>query len=262
MSRNYELLQRIELDRKQADLDEATLDRGADSGAPINAKRNSTIPCDARSRILPAELDPEIFGLVQRLFLRPRDRTMRCVVFFAPGSGLEGGASVCVRTAEALSAHSRGSVCVVDANFSAPTMHHLYSIDNNVGLSEALVQAAPLESYAHKVQDSNLTVIPAGSNPLGWKSAVASEVARQRLTDLCSRFDFVLIEASVNSSLNSAVMLGQFADGAVIVLEADVTRREVARNLVDELRSADVELLGAVLNNRRFPIPEKLYQIL
>ncbi len=260
MSRNYELLQRAELDRKRAASYETTLASGAGTAAQPAAGLVG-IRCDARSRLFPGEIEPEIFGLVQRLFLLARDRAPRCVVFFAPGPAPEGG-SVCVRAAEALSAHTTGSVCLVDANFSAPTMHDLYSIENNIGLSEALVQTGPLESYAHQVQESNLTVIPAGSNLLAWMSALASETARQRIAELRSRFDFVLIEASVNSSLNSAVMLGQFADGAVVVVEADVTRREVARSLIDELSAANICVLGTVLNNRRFPIPERLYQAL
>jgi protein-tyrosine kinase len=254
MSRNFQLLQRAELDRKQSVPEETTrISNGAAAASTVAVR--SDIPCDARSRIAAGEIDPEIYELVQRLFLLPTDRTPRCVVFFALGSTPQGG-SVCVRAAEALSAHSAGTVCVVDANFGAPTMHDLYSIENKVGFSESLIETEPLESYAHQVPDTNLTVIPAGSNLLAWKS----EMARHRMADLRNRFDFVLIEAPANSTFSSAVMLSQLADGAVVVVEADVTRREVARNLVDELIVANIRVLGAVLNNRRFPIPEKLYR--
>jgi protein-tyrosine kinase len=254
MSRNFQVLQRAELDRKQSDREETTGDSNAGAAASPGVARPDIL-CDARSRIPPGEIAPEIFELVQRLFLLPSDHTPRCVVFFALGQAPE-ASSVCARAAEALSAHSAGTVCVVDANFSAPTMHNLYSIENKVGFSESLIQAEPLESYAHQVPDSNLTVIPAGSNLLTWKS----EMARSRMADLRSRFDFVLIEAPAISTFSSAVMLGQLADGAVVVVEADVTRREVARNLVDELIVANIRVLGAVLSNRRFPIPERLYQ--
>jgi Mrp family chromosome partitioning ATPase len=261
MSRNFELLQRAELERKQAVPNETTTmasPAGA-AAAPVAATIN--IPCDARSRISPSDIGPEVFDLVQRLFLLPNDWTPHCVTFFSL-SGASDGSSVCARAAEALSAHSTGTVCVVDANFNAPTMHVLYSIKNSVGFSEALIQTEPLESYAHQVQESNLTVIPAGSNLLAWKSALASEAARKRLADLRSRFDYVLIEAPATSTISSAVMLSQLADGAVVVVEANDTRREVARNAVDELIAANVRVLGAVLNNRRFPIPERLYRVL
>jgi Mrp family chromosome partitioning ATPase len=88
-----------------------------------------------------------------------------------------------------------------------------------------------------------------------------SEKARRRVAELRSRFDYVLIEAPANSTISSSVILGQLADGAVVVVEANETRREVVRNAVDELSAANVRVLGAVLNNRRFPIPEKLYRM-
>jgi protein-tyrosine kinase len=256
MSRNFELLQRAELERKQALPYKATI--ASTAGAPA-IPAPTAIPCDARSRISPGDIGPEVFSLVQRLFLVPNDWTPRCVVFFSLEDAPEGG-SVCVRAAEALSAQSSGTVCVVDANFHAPTMHNLFSIENGVGFSEALVQTEPLESYAHQVQESNLTVIPAGSNLLALNCALASETARQRLAELRSRFDYILIEARAKSTIGSDVMLGQLADGAVLVVEANDTRREVARNAVDELVAANVRVLGAVLNNRRFPIPERLYR--
>jgi protein-tyrosine kinase len=256
MSRNFELLQRAELEKKQTAPHQTTVASTAGTQA-VSAP--ATIPCDARSRISPGDIGPEVFNLVQRLFLGAKDWTPRCVVFFSLGDETEGN-SVCVRAAEALSAHSTGTVCVVDANFKAPTMHDVYSIENAVGFSEALVQTEPLESYAHQVQESNLTVIPAGSNRLAWNCALASETARQRLADLRARFDYILIEARAMSTIGSDVMLGQLADGAVIVVEANETRREVARNAIDELVAANVRVLGAVLNNRRFPIPERLYR--
>jgi Mrp family chromosome partitioning ATPase len=252
MSRNFELLQRAELERKQGIPALNTSESASPVAAPV------TIPCDARSPISAGDIGPEVFDLVQRLFLLSNDRAPRCVVFFSFGGASEGG-SVCARAAEALSAHSNGTVCVVDANFNAPTMHDLYSVDNSMGFSDALSQAEPLENYAHQVQESNLTVIPAGSNG-AWKSALASDTARQLLADLRSRFDYVLIEAPANSTISSAVMLAQFADGAVVVVEANDTRKEVARSAVEELVAANVRVLGAVLNNRRFPIPEKLYR--
>jgi protein-tyrosine kinase len=258
MSRNFELLQRAELERKQAVPHEATMASSAQAAS--SPASPIAIPCDARSRKSAGDIAPEVFDLVQRLFLRVNDWTPRCVVFFSFGGAPEGG-SVCARAAEALSAHSTGTVCVVDANFNAPTMHDLYSIENSsIGFSEALIQTEPLESYAHQVQESNLTVIPAGSNLLAWMSALASETARQRIAELRARFDYVLIEAPADATISSAVMLSQLADGAVVVVEANDTRREVVRNAIDELVAANVRVLGAVLNNRRFPIPESLYR--
>jgi protein-tyrosine kinase len=50
------------------------------------------------------------------------------------------------------------------------------------------------------------------------------------------------------------------SDGVVLVLKANSSRREAARQALNEMQSANVRVLGAVLNQRTFPIPEKIYK--
>jgi Mrp family chromosome partitioning ATPase len=54
--------------------------------------------------------------------------------------------------------------------------------------------------------------------------------------------------------------LGRFADGIVLVLQSNATRREAALKAKESFEVASVRLLGAVLNKRTFPIPQNLYQ--
>jgi Mrp family chromosome partitioning ATPase len=46
----------------------------------------------------------------------------------------------------------------------------------------------------------------------------------------------------------------------VLIVEANRTRRETVRRLKEQLEAAQVRILGAVLDQRTFPIPEKLYR--
>jgi Mrp family chromosome partitioning ATPase len=57
-----------------------------------------------------------------------------------------------------------------------------------------------------------------------------------------------------------AMALGKLADGLVLVLEANSTRREAAMRVTESLSQAQIRVLGAVLNKRTFPIPESLYR--
>jgi len=55
-------------------------------------------------------------------------------------------------------------------------------------------------------------------------------------------------------------MLGRNAEGVVLVLRANASRRETARKAVHDLETAQVRVLGAVLNHRTFPVPERIYK--
>jgi Mrp family chromosome partitioning ATPase len=54
--------------------------------------------------------------------------------------------------------------------------------------------------------------------------------------------------------------MGHLADGIVLIVEANHTKRESVRQAKKHLETAQVQLLGAVLDQRTFPIPEFLYR--
>jgi Mrp family chromosome partitioning ATPase len=83
---------------------------------------------------------------------------------------------------------------------------------------------------------------------------------RLRLAELHAAFDYVLIDAAALNACNDAIVLGGLSDGVVLTLKANSSRRETARKAVQELQAANVRTLGAVLNQRTFPIPDALYK--
>jgi hypothetical protein len=46
----------------------------------------------------------------------------------------------------------------------------------------------------------------------------------------------------------------------VLVLEANSTRRDATARIAERLHAMQVQVLGAVLNKRTFPIPASLYR--
>jgi Mrp family chromosome partitioning ATPase len=83
---------------------------------------------------------------------------------------------------------------------------------------------------------------------------------RSRLAELLEHFDYVLIDAPGAGGSGDAAALGQAAGAAILVVEANRTRRLTARKAKETLESAGVELIGTVLHNRLFPIPEGIYK--
>ena len=52
------------------------------------------------------------------------------------------------------------------------------------------------------------------------------------------------------------------ADGIILVVGSNLTRRESARIAKESFEAAGIPIIGAVLNKRTYPIPEALYRIL
>ncbi len=197
--------------------------------------------------------------LVQRVFLSQADGRPRLVVF----AGIEHG-NGCSETAASVAAclaeNAHGRVCLVEANFRSPGLPALFGTTNHYGLTEALREDVPIRSIAKAVNNDRLWLLSSGSLAADSPSLLNSERLKSRFAELRAEFDFVIVDAPPMTPCSDAIALGKLADGVVLVLEAELTRREAAVAAAENLRSAQIEILGSVLNKRTFPIPEKLYR--
>ena len=241
MSRNFELLQ-------QAAKEELlTL---PDIAAPLQ----QDMPSPSLAREL---VNEENAKLVQRLFFNGGQAGGPRVVSF---SGMEHGdrsSWICARAGESLASQPDISVCVVDANLSSPQLHTHFGVGNRTGLAAALTTEDPIRSFATSLSCRNLWLLPSGSAKGDLYRYL--ERCRTRFAELREEFDYVLISAPPLSHECEAILMGQLADGIVLIVEANQTRRESVRQAKVRLENAQVRLLGAVLDQRTFPIPELLY---
>jgi capsular exopolysaccharide synthesis family protein len=254
MSRNFELLQKIGKEQDIFHPEEVLI-------AQEEPRLVEDVPLLVQAPVLNLEAKEleEVTKLVQRLFLMPGADSPRSVVFMGtePGNGCSW---MCSRTAEVLASQITGTVCLVDANLREPELHEVFHVSNQQGLSDSLRSTDPMGHYVQRTARPNLFLVSGGTTTENWQGLVGSDRMRLRLSELRSEFDYVLIDAAAMSVSNDSVILGRSSDGVVLVLKANASRREWARRAVHELQTAKARVLGAVLNQRTFPIPEKIYK--
>jgi len=254
MSRNFELLQRIGREQE--------LYATAPELEPVTIMPEQPVvftgPVTPGLAIEGRELE-EFTKLVQRVFIVPSGDAPHTVVFAATENG-NGCSWVCARVGEVLASQVSGSVCLVDANLRRPSLHSQFSVENHFGLSDALTKAGSIRSFASNLSRPNLWMVSCGSNPEDGQGLLSSERMRLRMSELRAEFDYVLVDVPAMGDANDAVVLGSSADGVVLVLKANASRRESARKAMQELQTASARVLGAVLNQRTFPIPESIYR--
>lgn len=263
MSRNFELLSEAgrlhELVQSQVESSHAAPRPVEDSFVP--PPYTPPMPVEESFPAAPplevsGAIKDEIVKLVQRLFLPAQGP--RRVVFVGTEAG-SGCSWMCARIAEELASQGRGSVCVVDCNLRSPGLHEQFGAENHHGLSDALAGTGPIRQYTHR-WSRNLWFLSCGASAESGLKMLASDRMRSRLAELRTAFDYVLIDAAPLNACNDAILLGGLSDGVVLLLKANSSRRETARKALQELQTANVRVLGAVLNQRTFPIPESLYK--
>ncbi len=244
MSRNFELLQQA--------IKYQVYPSAEENRTPViktHAPPNAVLP-DKR-------IDKEIRRLVHRLFCCGDEHLPRVVVF----SNIDrvDKSDWIWRAGEILAAQKQGTVCLLDANLALPSAHSYFGIDNGHGFINALFEPASLIKFAYRMADTDITVIPSGaSTTREWPGRLSSGSMHLCIQALRAQFDFVLISAPPIMTDSATAIIGQWADGIVLVAEADCTQPETALKAKRDLERANVRVLGAVMNNRKFPVPNWL----
>lgn len=268
MSRNFELLQNIGKEEEYFQPERVLTEEKVPTPNPL-ADPAPEMFAPAPAPAQPAAAAPlqfamdgsqlaELTKLVQRIFLLPGSEYNHTVVFTSSDPG-DGCSWICARVGELLASQVTGTVCLVDANLRTPTLHEQFGVSNHHGLSDALRQSGSIRGYVSQLSRRNLALVSCGSESASAQSMVTSDRMRMRLNELRSEFDYVLVDCPSMVDSNEAVSLGSVADGVVLVLKANATRKDRARTAVRDLQNAKVKVLGAVLNQRTFPIPDNIY---
>jgi Mrp family chromosome partitioning ATPase len=249
VSRNFELLELVRQHQELLRVPPVT--RAASSnGRPSNGNVSPSDP-DGFAR-------EEILRLVQCLFLASNGNghSSRRQVVFCGIDEADGSHSLCAAVARRLAEGAPSPVCVVDANLRGPARSAEPFPSDSLPLSEG----GTSQEFLRQIT-ANLWLASADSAAKTGVLATAEQVGAL-VKDLRDQFAYMVISAPPVGLYGDAILLGQMVDGVVIVLEANSTRRVAARRAKQALEAGNVRVLGTVLNNRTFPIPEKIYRLL
>jgi Mrp family chromosome partitioning ATPase len=201
----------------------------------------------------------EEIKLVERVFLG-QDSGSNKVILFSGVDEAEGGARVCAQAAQTLAAQVQGTVCLIDADLHSRSLQRHLQIGNAPGLSEAVLQSTPISRYAQPLASSNLWMITCGGDEANSRVPLNSDLMRIKFEELRRHFDYVLINAPSAGTNANLMQFAQLSDGVIFVVEANSTRRETTKRFKESLEEVRVRVLGVVLNDRTFPIPESVYR--
>jgi Mrp family chromosome partitioning ATPase len=246
MSKNFDLLQRAS---------QGEFERGG-LALPATMTRTYEMRPVPSAHVLSRE---ELVKLVQAVFLAPGKESRRAVVF--AGAAAECGCtSICLGASQALAAECDQSVCLVDSNLRFPSMHLCLGAENRRGLSEAISESGPIQDYVRKLPIPNLWFLPSGvkCSPLAGTGGFGGRLSA-RLAELRQAFRYVLMDCPPVNVYSDALALAQWSDGVVLIVSANATRREAARRAKEYFVNAGADVIGVVLNNRTYPIPQVIY---
>ncbi len=176
------------------------------------------------------------------------DRPLETLMITSPGPSE--GKSVTLANLAIVLAQSGKRVVVVDTDLRRPTLHKLFALPNDVGLTDAILTAdKPVTDFLQQPAGlKNLVVLTSGAIPPNPAETLASEQMSRVIEALRKDADVILFDSPPALIVADAVILGAKVSGVLIVNDLGRTRRKMAQKVVEVLKRGRVNTLGLVLN--------------
>jgi len=136
---------------------------------------------------------------------------------------------------------------VVDGDLYKPSLHQVFQIPNEVGLSSVLQGDCTIGRALREVTDPPLLrILPAGPKVRNPAALLQSESLKQLLGELRGLTDFLIIDLPSVSAVAYTSSIAPCLDGLLLVVRAETTTTGVDRIIKQRLQGANV--MGMVLN--------------
>ena len=176
------------------------------------------------------------------------------------GSRQGEGTSTIVREFAKTAATTIGkSVLLLDADRARPSHHVHFNFYSPHGWQESIINKDLLWGCFHQVDRS--LFVGQSSNTATYTPEIFDSPKFQSYQEkLWERFELILIDSPPLNMSPDGLAIAPRTTGVVVVVGAESTGWRVVRGTVSRIKNVGGNILGVVLNKRRYHIPEFIYR--
>ena len=130
--------------------------------------------------------------------------------------------------------------------------------NTGMGVTDVLLEQASLDEVF--TTGYTLTVVGRGTQAEYPAYLWGSERMRTLMRELQNRYRHILLHVGPVLQSHDALQLAGYADGIVLTIKSDATRREVVARSKLVLKEVEQKIVGAVMTQRRQRIPRAVYR--
>ncbi len=170
------------------------------------------------------------------------------VIALTSHSSAEGKSTTCANLGVVL-AQAEKRTLIVDCDLRRPVLHKVFGLRNLRGIVNFLAGEYSLQEVWQQTPLRHLTVLTVGPIPPNPAELLSSKRFAEFVGQVRQEFDYVLLDAPPVYLFSDAAILATQADGTLIVLDAQSTRKAAIRQVVRSLNTVGANILGTVMNN-------------
>lgn len=169
----------------------------------------------------------------------------------------EGVSTVVVNLGLYLANKAGYRVLVIDGNLRRPSIQKMLKLKDHPGLSDVLQGFCTFSQATQKV--CNLSVIGAGQGVPNPVALLVFSRMQELMRVAKSHYDLILIDGANLKEFTDSAVIAATMDSIALVVNEGSTRRQVVHAAMEALAQVKADLIGGIMNRRRFVIPRLIY---
>jgi polysaccharide biosynthesis transport protein len=138
-------------------------------------------------------------------------------------------------------------VLIIDCDLRRARQHQIWGMANSVGISNVLVDSAPLVGSIQK-ETERLSVLTSGILPPNPVALLDSHRMAQLMEDLRCNYDYILIDTPPLTVAADALVLSKIADSLLMVARPGILLTPAANTARESIMRSGQNVIGLVAN--------------
>lgn len=174
------------------------------------------------------------------------ERNVRLLAVTSAGPGE--GKSTCCTNLGIVNALDGRRVLIVDCDMHRPAMHTLLKTPRDIGFTNIVMGAVPLDQAIVTTEYEGLDFLPAGTLPPNPSEVLNAQPSRQLFKELAAKYDLVILDCPPCLKLSDVQIISSIVDGVLLLVCADVTLKGALAFAYRSLVQVSAPMIGLVIN--------------
>jgi capsular exopolysaccharide synthesis family protein len=145
-------------------------------------------------------------------------------------------------------AQTKKKVLLVDVDLRRPTVHELFGLGLEPGLTEVLFGEVDLSTAIRRTFLENLDILPCGAVPLNPTELIGSATMKNLKAELDKMYEIIIYDSPPILLFTDSELLVAMVDAVVFVVKTDSTTFDSLEHAVDIIEGIRLNLAGIVVN--------------
>lgn len=167
----------------------------------------------------------------------------------------EGKSTTAALMAITIAKYRDTNTLLIDCDLRRPTIHRIFGFERKDGFTNVVLKNKPLKSVLKDTFVPNLKVLTSGELNRSPAEIFNLPTINEFFAESKFYFDTIVVDSAPTIPVSDTLVLSSEMDGALMVVRAGKTPREMVKRAADLMRDAGVNILGVILNNVEKVLP-------